>query len=64
MQQQQAAPLFNSVTDACRRLGVGRTTLYELIAGKAIVPIKLGTRTLVPESELQRFAANRMEAGT
>lgn len=58
--EQIATPVSNSVADACRRLGVGRTTLYELIAARELLTFKLGQRTLIPESELQRFVAERM----
>ena len=61
-QTNQAAPLSNSISDACRRLGVGRTTMYELIGSRKLRAFKLGQRTLIPESELQRFIAERMEA--
>lgn len=61
-QEPQTAPLSNSIADTCRRLGVGRTTIYELIGARELRAFKLGQRTLVPESELQRFIAERMEA--
>lgn len=54
------APLAHRIPDACRRLGVGRTVLYELIKSGEITTIKIGTRTLVPESELQKIIASRM----
>jgi excisionase family DNA binding protein len=59
-QEQKTSPIANSVTDACRRLGVGRTTLYELIAARELRTFKIGQRTLIPESELQRFVARSM----
>lgn len=61
---QNAAPLFNTVSDACRRLAIGRTVFYSLVKSKEIRVVKMGTKTLVPESELHRFAAARLEAGT
>lgn len=47
---------------AAARLGIGKTMLFQLIDAKEIRTIKIGVRTLVPESELQRFIASRMEA--
>lgn len=55
------APLANRIPDACRRLGVGRSSLYELIKSGDLRTIKIGTRTLVPESELQRIITERMQ---
>jgi excisionase family DNA binding protein len=54
------APLAHSVNEACRRLGIGRTSLYELIDAKEIRPFKIGRKTLIPESELQRVIHVRM----
>lgn len=62
-EQQQSAPLANSIMDACRRLGVGRTTIYELIQTRKLRTFKVGQRTLIPESDLVRFVDERVEAG-
>lgn len=51
-----------SIEDAARSIGVGRTTLYELIAAKTIRTFRIGKRTLISESELKRFVSERMEA--
>lgn len=56
------APLSNTINQACARLGIGRTLLYELIDAKELHTIKLGSRVLVPESELQRLIADRLRA--
>ena len=53
-------PIATPVADACRRLGIGRTMLYELIGRGEIRSIKIGTRTLIPETELQRFVAAKL----
>lgn len=60
MPQQDLAPLAHAVPDACQRLGISRSTLYELIASGEIRSFKVGTRTLIPESELRRFIATKM----
>lgn len=57
----ETAPLAHPVQEACRRLGVGRTTLYELIGSGEIRPFKIGRKTLIPESELQRVVQERLE---
>lgn len=58
------APLANQVPQACARLGIGRTALYELLKAGELRYFKVGARTLIPESELQRFIAMRMDART
>jgi excisionase family DNA binding protein len=45
------------VNDACQALGISRATLYKLAAQGKIRFIKIGGRTLVPESEIDRLAA-------
>lgn len=59
---QPCAPLAHQVPQACARLGVGRTVLYELIKSGELKVIKFGTRTLVPETELVRLIENRLQA--
>lgn len=53
-------PLAHAVPDACRRIGVGRTKLYQLLEAGEIRAIKIGTKTLIPDSELQRLVADRL----
>ena len=57
-----SAPLLHTVPDALRELGgIGRTKLYDLFQEKRIRPVKVGRRTLVPDSELRRFIAEQIE---
>lgn len=58
------APLAHRIPDACRRLGVGRSTLYELIKAGELRTIKIGARTLVPETALQGLVASRLQAAS
>ncbi len=55
-----SAPLAHQIPQACARLAVSRSTLYELLKSGELRAFKLGSRTLIPESELQRFIAERM----
>lgn len=55
-------PLAYGVADACQRLGVGRTTIYELIKAGELRPVKIGARTLIPEEDLQRVISSRLDA--
>lgn len=50
-------PLAHRVPEACNRIGVGRSRLYCMIRRGDIKAIKIGGRTLIPESELQRIVA-------
>lgn len=53
-------PLASSVPEACRRLSIGRTMFYDLIKRDEVRVIRIGTRTLVPETELQKLIASRL----
>jgi len=58
---QEHTTLASTIPDTCRRLGIGRTLVYDLIKQGKLRPIKLGTRTLIPESELQRLITDQLE---
>lgn len=57
----QAVSLLYSIHDACAALGMGRTWLYEQIKSGRIRTVKLGTRTMVPVQELERFISDVMQ---
>ena len=61
---QQPQPVANTVLEASKRLGIGRTVLFSLISAGEIRTFKVGNRRLIPESELQRFVAERMGAAS
>jgi excisionase family DNA binding protein len=50
--------LLIPVPQACAMLGVGRTTLYALIAEGRLPSVQLGRRRLVPREALERFASS------
>ena len=52
-------PLAWGLGDASRRLGVGLHALHGLIERKEIRAFKIGSKTLVAESELQNFIAQQ-----
>ena len=62
MHEQSIPPLVWQIDPACNRAGIGRTTMYQLIKLGEIKTIKCGRRTLVPESELQKWLARKMRA--
>ena len=43
------------INDAAGVLGIGRSTLYELIASGSIRTLKIGRRTLIAHDELERY---------
>jgi excisionase family DNA binding protein len=49
---------LHSIDSARAMLGnIGKTWLYEQIKRRGIRVVKLGTRTLIPQSEVQRLVA-------
>jgi excisionase family DNA binding protein len=44
-----------SIPEAARHLKVSRSYLYQLIGAKQIRVAKIGSRTIVPGAEVQRF---------
>jgi excisionase family DNA binding protein len=51
-------PLLNSLELSCQRLGIKRTKIFQLLQEKKLRGVKLGSRTMIPEAELQRFVAS------
>lgn len=62
MDYEPYAPLAHRIPDACRRLGVGRSSLYELIKSGELRSIKIGSRTLIPETDIQKLITDRLKA--
>ena len=52
-----ANKLAYRVDEACHALGIGRTSLYELVKTGELKLIKVAGRTLVPRSELERLTS-------
>lgn len=50
-------PLAHRVEDACRMIGVGRTSLYRLISQGKLRTIRIAGRTLVSHREVERLIA-------
>jgi excisionase family DNA binding protein len=48
-------PALLRLPDACRFLGLGRSKFYELVGRGEIEVVKVGTRTLVPMVNLEKF---------
>ena len=58
-QSQTIEPIAMRVPEACRYLGIGRSTLYVLIARREIEIIKLGSSTLVLTKSLRDLVERR-----
>ena len=50
--------LAYGVESAAKLLGVGRTTVFELIRTGKLKAVKLGGRTLIPDAALRDFVAS------
>jgi len=57
--QSEIEPIAMRVPEACRYLGIGRSTLYVLIGEGEIEIIKLGTSTLVLTESLRSLVERR-----
>ena len=55
MQTALFAPLAHRIPEACRRIGLGRSTVYALIKAGHLKAVRIGGRTLILERELQRL---------
>jgi DNA binding domain, excisionase family len=60
-EKEEKARLAYTIPDACAAIGVSRSMLYELIGAGEIRTIKIGTRTLVPASELAAFVERKLQ---
>jgi len=58
----RVAPLLLGVRDAAQVLGIGRSTLYELIAVGEIEVVHIGRSARVPVVALQAFVDRRRTA--
>lgn len=52
---QSMNPLSVSIADACRLLGLSRSSILALIARGHLASIKAGRRTLIPTTALYQF---------
>ncbi|MFT4893514.1 helix-turn-helix domain-containing protein [Erythrobacter sp. HI0028] len=59
--QSDIGPIAMRVPEACRYLGIGRSTLYVLIGKGEIEFIKLGSSTLVLTESLRALVERRRE---
>jgi excisionase family DNA binding protein len=55
-------PITMRIPEACRFTGIGRSTLYLLIANHEVEIIKLGASTLVVTESLRRMIESKRSA--
>ena len=56
-------PAFNlNISQACARIGVGKTKFWQLVSEGQIVIRKIGRRTFVLEDDLNEFIRSRPKA--
>ncbi|MBO6768416.1 MAG: helix-turn-helix domain-containing protein [Erythrobacter sp.] len=60
--QTDIEPIAMRITEACRYLGIGRSTLYVLIGQGELEYIKLGSSTLVLTESLKSLVESRRVA--
>jgi excisionase family DNA binding protein len=51
------------IQEVCRRLGIGRWSVYKLINAKALKTVKIGARRLVSTKAVKDYIAS-LEEGT
>jgi excisionase family DNA binding protein len=56
-----ATRLLYPIPAAQEQLGIGRSTVYELIAKGDLQTVKIGSRTLISHDELARYARSLTE---
>ncbi len=44
-----------NVGEAARIIGVGRTTMHKMLNQGRVRPVKIGSRTIIPKSEIERL---------
>lgn len=47
-----------SISEACQRLSIGRTKLYQFLNSGQIKAVRADKRTLIPVSAIEEFANN------
>ena len=48
-------PILHSINSTAEILGIGRSSVYGLIADKKIIAVKIGRRRLIPDQSVQHL---------
>ena len=54
-------PLLHSIQSSTQILGIGRSSLYGLIAKGKIHTVKIGRRALITDREIRRYVESLVE---
>ncbi len=54
--------LLCTIREAAKLLGVGRTSVYELMNSGHLQSVKIGARRLIPRSSIEAFVTELLEA--
>lgn len=60
----EAAPLLMAIPEVSRCLGVGRTTIYQLIASGELQVVRIGKRSLIPSDNVVNLVDRLKAAGS
>ncbi|MFI1969788.1 helix-turn-helix domain-containing protein [Streptomyces cinnamoneus] len=52
-----------TVAEAARRIGIGRTKMYEYVTSGEIASVKIGSLRRIPAEAVNEFLARRLSAG-
>lgn len=58
---QVSAPVLLTVAETAERLRVSESYVYDLTKARTIVPVRLGRRVLIPDTEIARLIREAME---
>lgn len=56
-------PELYDPNQAAEALGVGYATVFRWIKAGKLIPLRIGGRTLIPRSEIERFKNNQATEG-
>ncbi len=56
-------PLLFGIREAAQKLSIGRSKLYQLIKAREIIPVRIGSRALIPMSALNEFVEKVQNGG-
>ena len=54
----EALPRLLSIPQTCRLLGIGRSSLYQMMASGQVRSVKIGRRRLVPREAVDEFVTS------
>ncbi len=52
------SPLLHPIPRAAKLLGIGRTSVYELLEEGKLSSVRIGSRRLIPDASIKKFLAS------